>query len=161
MQWNSRVLPTSVLVPEECFWLRSVSSTQKLLTDFLVFVIHEQRSLIIWWCCAMRHKSINRLLLFGTWRVFYWLCSMCCTQTAVTDSLVGAVPEKCSLIPWWCCAMRHKSINRLPCSGTWIVLLIVQCELHQTSINKLSGLSCTWRVTTIYFMRLCNETEEC
>ena len=76
---------------------------------------------LFWWCCAMKlrmspnvpstHEGILSWSEFSK-TVDNFLCSsVSCTQRVLIDCLVCVVPEECSLIIWWCCAIKLKNVN--------------------------------------------------
>ena len=102
------------------YWLSSVRCTWVLLIDCLLCVLHEECSWIIWWCCAMKLKNVNKSFLFCFLKYFYWLSSVSCTQRVLTDYLICVALEVCSLIYWWYCALKLKRMfTDFVYYGTW------------------------------------------
>ena len=75
------------------YWLSSVNCTQRVLTDFLVCVVPEECSVIMWWCCAIKLKNVNIFLLFWFLKSAYWLSSVSCTQRVLNVCLICVVRE--------------------------------------------------------------------
>ena len=104
-------------------------------------------------------RVLTDFLVSGTWRVFTDCPSVSCTQGVLTDCLVCAAPEECSLIIWGCGVIKLKNgLTYFYSSGSWQeCLLIVQCQLYPKSINCLPDLCCTWMVFIDPLVVLCNE----